>query len=109
MPESIFNDDVFDGRMFTDEAGLLGFVAELIEAETLEGAALDIAKYAVRHGVGKLSPRQFSVFKERVVEEYSHPDCDRCSTPIPWEEMFMATDTGMCAWCEHMSEKIMHE
>jgi hypothetical protein len=31
--------------------------------------------------------------------------CSRCGGDVPMSEMFMAMDSGLCGWCEHMIDK----
>jgi len=80
------------------------YLRELINHDALEGPALGIAKLVIDRGPGALSEKQAYVF-EQSVSDYVVPACNGCGAPIPWSEMYAATDNGkLCSWCWHMRE-----
>ncbi|RVI43999.1 hypothetical protein [Sinorhizobium meliloti] len=41
--------------------------------------------------------------------EYGQPDCDRCGTSIPINEIIYAEHDGLCGYCSHQLDKLMRE
>ncbi|MGB3877365.1 MAG: hypothetical protein WA980_16065 [Shinella zoogloeoides] len=41
--------------------------------------------------------------------EYGRPDCDRCGTSIPINEIIYGEHDGLCSYCSHQLDKIMRE
>lgn len=41
--------------------------------------------------------------------EYGEPDCDRCGTTIPINEIIHAGHDGLCGYCSYQFDKIMRE
>lgn len=86
-----------------------GFLKQLVESDRLEDTELGIAKLVLNKGYESLSPKQIQVF-DRMIDTNVIENCQRCGVPIPWEEMFMATDNGgYCCYCQYMMEKIEKE
>lgn len=85
------------------------FLQTLVDAGRLEGAALGITKLVIDKGIESLSEKQKYVFQTQVIDEYTVDECMRCGHAIPWSEMYLALDSGMCSYCEHMHQKIMEE
>ncbi|WP_419571854.1 hypothetical protein [Rheinheimera sp.] len=82
------------------------FLNQLIDMGHLEDAALGITKLVISKGEGLLSEKQRYVFKKEVLEPYTKAACDRCSSSIPWSEMYdAATEHGLCNYCWHVTSK----
>jgi len=93
-----------------EDDGFKSFLQEVLSGESLEGAAEGITKLVIDKGVDSLTDKQKFVFKRDVLDVYIADGCARCEAPIPWSEMYAATDNGgLCNYCWHMSEKIKHE
>lgn len=89
-----------------DDDGLMGFVSELVEGNDLEGAALGVAKAALESGFESLTEKQRFVFDTYVVKANTIDGCQRCSSSIPWPEMYHARENGkLCNYCWHMTNK----
>jgi NAD-dependent SIR2 family protein deacetylase len=85
--------------------GFNDFLKELLDRGALEGAAEGITKKVIADGEESLSEKQMHVFKTHVLGEFVTDECSRCGTDIPWSEMSAAYESGMCSWCEHMTNK----
>ena len=60
-------------------------------------------------GCNALSEKQKFVF-DKMVQQNSKTECEKCTTPIPWCEMLELLDNGgYCNYCQHMMEKIEKE
>jgi hypothetical protein len=95
-------------RAMLEDDGFSGFLQELLDGDVLEDAAAGITKKVIADGGGtdSLSEKQKYVFKTHVMDEYVTSECSRCSSDIPWSEMYAAHDNGgMCSWCWHMTNK----
>ena len=97
----------------SEEEGFIGYLELLIscgEAD-LDTAALGITKAVISKGVDSLSEKQRYVFETFVLKKYSKKYCSRCSSEIPWCEMYPAVfeEGGMCGYCHHQWEKIKDE
>lgn len=91
------------------EEGFNGFVEELINSSRLEGKEAGIAKLMLDKGYDSLSEKQKFVF-DRVIENNTVDECQRCGEDIPWCEMLEALDNGgYCGYCQHMMEKMNEE
>ncbi len=82
------------------------FLAELVEGERLnESKEYGIAKLAIDGGYATLSEKQKYVLKNSI-KDFIYDDCLRCSSPIPWNEMYATEEYGQyCSWCHHMMDK----
>lgn len=89
-----------------DDDGFKEFLQQVVDHGGLEGAALGIAKLVIDKGEQALSEKQQYVFKTQVLDEFTVSACERCSSPIPWSEMYdAATEHGLCNYCWHMTGK----
>jgi len=88
-----------------DEDGFKWFLEELVKSESLERAALGITKIVIEKGESALTENQRYVFLEYVIKPNTVANCSRCGEKIPWSEMSIAVDTGLCGWCLHMVDK----
>jgi hypothetical protein len=76
----------------------------------LDSTALGITKLVISQGLNSLSEKQAYVFETFVLKEYSQKYCTRCSTEIPWSEMYGAVfEDGMCGYCQYTWEKMKDE
>lgn len=83
-----------------------GFVSDLISSGRIEGKNEGIAKYMIDHGYDALSEKQKYVF-DRMINDNSVDECQRCGGEIPWCEMLEALDNGgLCSYCQHVKEKM---
>jgi DNA-directed RNA polymerase subunit RPC12/RpoP len=92
-----------------NEDGFAEYIQEIIDGEHLDGAALGIAKQVADRGLDSLSDKQKYVFERDVMSHYYVEECERCGNEIPWEEMYQATDSNYCSYCEHMYQKMLAE
>lgn len=46
-----------------------------------------------------------SGYRSEIDKEASDAECSRCGSDIPMGEWDIYYDSGMCGWCEHMSNK----
>ncbi|WP_329891474.1 hypothetical protein [Stenotrophomonas sp. SMYL11] len=93
-----------------EDDGFNDFLQEVLSGESLEGAAEGITKLVIDKGMDSLTDKQKFVFRRDVLDVYTLDGCSRCEAPIPWSEMYAATDNGgLCNYCWYMSEKIKHE
>jgi hypothetical protein len=93
-----------------DDGGYADFLQEVVDGESLDGAALGITKLVIDKGVDALSSKQRFVFDSQVLGQYTVKACTRCGSEIPWSEMYAALDNGgLCNYCWHMTEKSKEE
>ncbi|OEZ02411.1 MULTISPECIES: hypothetical protein [Stenotrophomonas] len=98
-----YNDHVQDD-------GFSDFLEEVLGGGALEGAAEGITRQVVERGQESLSDKQAFVFKRDVLDVYVVDGCKRCEAPVPWSEMYAASDNGgYCNYCWHMLEKMRDE
>ena len=86
------------------------FIQQLIDGQHFDSSKEEgIAKLVLDKGFEALSPKQQHVF-EKSISYYVTEECDTCSNPIPWCEMYIAEDNGgNCSWCAHKLEKALLE
>ena len=64
-----------------------------------------LAKLEIEKGYAELTDKQKFVLKS-AIKDFIYDDCLRCSSPIPWSEMYATEEYGQyCSWCKHMMEK----
>ena len=82
------------------------FLQELINGQRLnEEKEYGIAKLCIDKGYSSLSDRQKYTLKN-AIQEFVNDECIRCSSPIPWTEMYATEEYGSyCSWCEKMMEE----
>lgn len=81
------------------------YINDLISSNSLEGAALGIAKQFLDKGYSSLSAKQLKIL-EAILPSESQRNCTACCAPIPWCEMLESRDNGgYCSWCSHQLEK----
>ncbi|MFJ2541147.1 hypothetical protein [Pseudomonas sp. NPDC087614] len=96
--------------MDIEESGFEDFVQQVIDGDHLEGASKGIAQKVVSEGLESLSPKQRFVFDRDVMAEYHRENCETCSSPIPWSEVYDAYDNGgNCSYCEYKLGKLDNE
>lgn len=92
-----------------NEEDFEGFVQDLINSGRLEEKEAGIAKRMLDKGYDSLSDKQRYVF-DKMIENNTVSECQRCGCSIPWCEMLEALDNGgLCNYCQHMQEKIEEE
>lgn len=92
-----------------DEEDFNGFLEDLIASGRLEAKEEGITKLFLDKGYDALSGKQKYVF-DKIVQQNSKTECERCANPIPWCEMLEALDNGgYCNYCQHMMEKLERE
>ena len=88
------------------ESDFNGFVAELISSNRIEEKESGIAKLMLEKGYESLSKKQKYVF-DRMINNYTIDECQRCGIEIPWCEMLASLDNGgLCNYCQHEKEKM---
>jgi hypothetical protein len=91
------------------EGDFEGFMEELIKSGRLNSKEVGIAKQMLQNGYDSLSEKQKYVF-DKMIEDNSVEECQRCACDIPWSEMLEALDNGgYCNYCQHMMEKLENE
>lgn len=86
-----------------------GFVEDLIKSGCLDNTETGIAKRMLDKGYESLSNKQKYVF-DKMIDNNSVEECQRCACDIPWSEMLDALDNdGYCNYCQHMMEKLENE
>lgn len=94
----------------TVDDGFNGFLNEVLNSGSLDEPAKGITRLVIDRGLAALSDKQKFVFTRDVLDVYTVEKCTRCSAPVPWSEMYAATDNGgLCNYCQHMSERIENE
>ena len=88
-----------------NDDGFKEFLQHLVKGGNLEGAHLGITKIVIEKGESALTEKQRYVFSEHVIKPNTIAKCLMCGGNIPWSEMSMAVDTGLCSWCQHKVEK----
>ena len=87
------------------EEDFKGFLEQLISSGRTEGKEAGIAKFFIDNNYESLSDKQKYVL-DRMIDENSIKECERCGSDIPWCEMLEALDNGgYCNYCQHMMEK----
>ena len=91
------------GRYYEED--FKGFLEQLISSGRIEGKESGIAKFVIDNDYDSLSDKQKYVF-DRMIDENSIKECERCGSEIPWCEMLEALDNGgFCNYSQHMMEK----
>lgn len=86
------------------------YLQQLIDGEDIKGAAAGIAKKVIAEGEESLSGKQSYVFNEEVVKPYMHLKCEKCGTPIDFDDAYEALHGGMlCQTCQYDRAKYMDE
>jgi len=82
------------------------FLHELVEGNRFnDGKETGIAKLAIDKGYESLAPKQKYVL-QNAIKDFIYDDCIRCSSPIPWTEMYATEEYGSyCNYCYHMMSK----
>ena len=94
-----------DKKRYTED-GFQGFVAELVASNKIEEKELGIAKQMLDKGYKSLSEKQKYVF-DRMINNHTVNECQRCGIDIPWCEMLAALDNGgLCNYCQHLKERM---
>ena len=92
-----------------DDNEFKGFVQDLINSGRVEGKEAGIAQFALDKGYETLSEKQKYVF-DKMINENTVEQCNRCGCDIPWCEMLEALDNGgFCNYCQHIWEKMESE
>jgi hypothetical protein len=93
---------VFDS--FDEDGEFADFLRQLVDLKHLEDKAKEMARKVISDGIESLSKRQRSVFDQEVFNEFVTKTCQKCSHPIPWNEMFDAYNNG--GFCNYCASKI---
>jgi hypothetical protein len=97
---------------FDEEGDFIDYLKLLISSgeADFDSTALGITKLVIDKGIDSLSEKQAYVFETFVLKEYTKKECSRCSSEIPWSEMYEAVfEGGMCGYCNHILEKMENE
>ncbi len=88
-----------------NEEDFKSFVLDLINTNRIESKEAGIAKLMLDKGYDKLSDKQKYVF-DKMINNYTIVECQRCGIDIPLCEMLDALDNGgYCNYCKHMMGK----
>jgi hypothetical protein len=81
-------------------------VAHILMVNSLDGAALGVARLYVDKGVNALSGPQKDVLERFVLKPYLLEHCSFCSNSIPMSEQIEAMDNGgYCSHCVNLLHK----
>lgn len=95
---------VFDS--FDEDGEFAEFLRQLIDMNHLEGKAKETTRKVISDGIESLSKRHRSVFDQEVFKMFVTRTCQKCSHPIPWNEMFDAyNNSGLCNYCANKIAK----
>jgi hypothetical protein len=86
------------------EDDLADVLRYLIEEGWLEDAQLGVAWQVIASGRDSLSPRQAQILRG-IERAHFVEACQRCGMEVPLGEMIGAMFSGLCAYCEHMTDK----
>ena len=86
-----------------------GFIEDLIKSGRLDDKEIGISKRMLDIVYDNLSDKQKYVF-DKMINNNSVEECQRCACDIPWSEMLEALDNGgYCNYCQNMKEKLEKE
>lgn len=88
------------------EEDFTDFLTDLVDAQRLnEKKEYGIAQLAIDSGYTELSEKQKFVLTN-AIKDFTYDECLRCSSSIPWSEMYATEEYGQyCSWCHHMMDK----
>jgi hypothetical protein len=81
-----------------NEAGLLGFLQQLLEDQCLEGAQEELARRTLTSGIAQLTAGERDRLEQEIVAPYS-ADCEACGASPDWAERLDVYDIGLCSKC----------
>lgn len=81
-----------------NEAGLLGFLQQLLEDQCLEGVQEALARRTLSSGIAQLTASERDQLRQEIVAPYSL-DCEACGSSPDWAERLDVYDIGLCSKC----------
>ena len=103
------NKEKLKQRILGEPEDFVSYLEELVAVNRIEDeVALGISKFIIANSPKELTDKQWYTFLEKGLMDNYVEDCERCTTTIPWSEMFGAVymnEDYYCGYCRHMQEK----